>query len=59
MAPHPFLSTLVGSWADLDDVDLEEVFTQRVPMLRSCPGTVSGQLWADHEGDELAEERAR
>ena len=52
VAPHPTNLTLVGSCADLDDADLEEVFTQRVPMLRSClissgnvSGTVSGQLW--------------
>ena len=69
VAPHPTHSTMVCSWADLDDVDMEEVFTQRVPMLGSCPHFFRGcfrnsfravleeRYRADHEGDELAEER--
>ena len=53
-----------------DDVDLEELFTDRVPMLKSCPHFFRGRLRnsfrvaleerhrAEGEGDELAEERA-
>ena len=53
-----------------DDVDLEELFAERVPMLKSCPYFFRGRLWnsfrvaleerhrAEGEGDELAEERA-
>ena len=51
------------------NVDMEEVFTQRVPMLRSCPHFFRGclrnsfrtaleEVPGDHQGDELAEERA-
>ena len=53
-----------------DDLDLEELFAERVPMLKSCPHFFRGRLRnsfrvaleerhrAEGEGDELAEERA-
>ena len=32
------------SWEQLDDVDLEEVFLRRTPMLRSCPHFSRGRV---------------
>ena len=60
---HPAMAV---SWADLDDVDLHEVFDQRVPMLRSCfshffRGRLRNSVRTVLEkstGDEVTEERA-
>ena len=58
------------SWEQLDDVDLEEVFLRRTPMLRSCPHFLRGRVRhcftvtlrecskAKLEGDTVGEERA-
>ena len=69
--PHPTRNaTLPGNgWAELDDIDVEEVFLQRIPMLKSCPRFLRGRLresfaWGlreryrgKQEGDEIAERR--
>ena len=58
------------SWEQLNNVDLEEVFLRRTPMLRSCPHFLRGRvrhcftvtlgerLRAKVEGDIVGEERA-
>ena len=58
------------SWEQLDNVDLEEVFLRRTPMLRSCPHFLRGRVRhcftvtlgersrAKVEGDIVGEERA-
>ena len=33
-----------SSWASLDRVDLEDLFSQRIPMLKSCPHFFRGRL---------------
>ena len=65
--PPPVFS---DSWASLDGVQVEELFTQRVPMLKSCPHFFRGKLRhcfgialreqrrAKIEGDRVAETRA-
>ena len=59
-----------SSWASLDDVDLEDLFSQRIPMLKNCPHFFRGRLRhnfrtaleercrAELEGDAVAEARA-
>ena len=58
------------SWEQLDDVDLEEVFLRRTPVLRSCLHFLRGRVHhsstvtlgersrAKSEGDTVGEERA-
>ena len=59
-----------SSWASLDSVDVEDLFSQRIPMLKSCPHFFRGRLRhsfrtaleercrAALEGDVVAEARA-
>ena len=66
-APH---SLPDGTWEQMDDVDLHEVFLLRIPMLKSCPYFLRGRLRecfattlreryrAKLAGDIVAEERA-
>ena len=63
-------ATLPGNgWAELDDINVEEVLLQRITMLKSCPRFLRGRLresfaWGlreryrgKQEGDEIAERR--
>ena len=58
---------LGNGWAELDDIDVEDVFLQHIPMLKSCPRFLRGRLRESfglreryrgkQEGDEIAERR--
>ena len=59
-----------GTWEQMDDVDLHEVFLLRIPILKSCPYFLRGRLRecfatilrernrAELAGDIVAKERA-
>ena len=69
-AIHDPQNPYVESWSSLDQIDLGEIFSQRMPMLKSCPHFLRGRLRfsfsfalrercrAREAGDELAEIRA-
>ena len=41
-AIHDPQNPYVESWSSLDQIDLGEIFSQRMPMLKSCPHFLRG-----------------
>ena len=44
-----------GTWVQMDDVDLHEVFLLRIPMLKSCPYFLRGRFEGVFRSANVAE----